>query len=61
MFFLKIIRLKLSNVLSCVLKPGFSSGVKIYKTHRYNARIKSHYFTKVPLRRPNILKYFRRS
>jgi hypothetical protein len=25
------------------------------KSRRYNVRIKSHYFTKAPLRRPNIL------
>jgi hypothetical protein len=28
----------------------------IYKTHYCDARVKSHYFIKTPLHRPNILK-----
>jgi hypothetical protein len=46
-------------ILSCVLKQTFLVAQKIYKTRRYNARVKSHYFTKAQLRHSNILKYFR--
>jgi hypothetical protein len=50
----------LSNItfLRCVLNRVFQVAYLINKSRRYNARVKSHYFTKVLLRYPNIFKVF---